>query len=299
VITKEENAAKPSADVFSFGRLVYMVMTGQTPLDGLGRDDIVAAVCRGEILALEWPADMPLLREARELSDSCQAVPAESRPSITQVQASLHQWGREPGVSDDLVDVLRKTFPRPSNSGDLQEAIQKARAEHPPPRVRSPQHCATKTASPPTAGGVAPPQMKALSSPGAPSVQLLAPFFDETPVRSKLLSLSYAMSAWNCPVPSGICCTMHTLTAELQAMTDRLKAQACKQVSILDSWQCPKCKMMGDGECEMCGTTDSSVDESSKSERQRQALKTLPEVPDAEVNDQHADLGLQSRACHI
>jgi len=299
VITKDDNSAKPSADIFSLGRLIYTIMTGRAPLAGTSRDEIIEAALRGEQLMLEWPAETPLLGEARELVDACQGVPAESRPDITQVQASLRQWSTRPGIPDDLTAVLKKIFPHQSGSGDLQEAIQKARAEHLPSRAKTPPNGAFHAATPAATCEASPPQMQAPTPPGAPTAQLMWPLFKATPDGTKGLSLSYAICAWNILVPTDACCTKHALIKELQAATDRLKASGCKHVQASFDWQCPKCKLMGTRECDFCEDTEARPGEISRSERHRKALETWPEVEGIEDNGQSATLDMKRRTCSL
>jgi len=92
VIRNDQSAKAPSSDVFSFGRLVYMIMTGRAPLSHLSKRDIVDAALSGVCPQLDWPAAMPLMEQTRALCEDCLQVKPASRPSIAEVQSALHRW---------------------------------------------------------------------------------------------------------------------------------------------------------------------------------------------------------------
>lgn len=83
---------KPSADVFCFGRLLYLVMTGCTPLAGVGPAAILACADANCTIELEWPQDVPLLQEARQLCTECVRLDPSMRPPLVDVHARIADW---------------------------------------------------------------------------------------------------------------------------------------------------------------------------------------------------------------
>uniref|UniRef100_A0A7S4WAD9 Protein kinase domain-containing protein n=1 Tax=Alexandrium monilatum TaxID=311494 RepID=A0A7S4WAD9_9DINO len=90
-----------SADVFSFGRVTYMIVTCQKPLQGVEGRVIARMAHRGVPHELQWHEDRPLHRECRELCrDVLSLVPAQ-RPSMAQVHIEISSW-TVPGVSEPI-----------------------------------------------------------------------------------------------------------------------------------------------------------------------------------------------------
>ena len=96
----------PCTDVFSFGRLVFFVMTGQTPLRHLKtRTDFKNSYEVGEVPELSWP-EVPvcLQQKARDLCKRCLAFQPSQRPQDAGVIfAELQSWSIEFSASSDLV----------------------------------------------------------------------------------------------------------------------------------------------------------------------------------------------------
>jgi len=125
-IRKEACSRAPSADVFSFGRLLYFIMTGCLPLKDVSRDEVVDSACSHSSPELEWPEDTPLLEAARALSDKCLALDPSRRPSIASVQASLRSWCESSLSADPVRLMLAEAFQKQGDC-NLSQALQDAR----------------------------------------------------------------------------------------------------------------------------------------------------------------------------
>ncbi|CAE8614270.1 unnamed protein product [Polarella glacialis] len=92
----------PSADVFSFGRLAYFVVTGQVPLEGLGPGDILRLAQQGSVPDLCW-ADTSSTMALVPLKHECQVLCRQSlvfnrtlRAKSVELAEELEAWP-EPG----------------------------------------------------------------------------------------------------------------------------------------------------------------------------------------------------------
>lgn len=87
----------PGADVFSFGRLLFFVMTGQHPLRDVSIEDIVTAAKKGQPHAMTWPRQAPLAEECAETCEACTTFDVTNRPSMVEVQEKLLLLRHSPG----------------------------------------------------------------------------------------------------------------------------------------------------------------------------------------------------------
>eukprot|EP00747_Dinoflagellata_sp_TGD_P102101 gnl/TRDRNA2_/TRDRNA2_168557_c1_seq1.p1 gnl/TRDRNA2_/TRDRNA2_168557_c1~~gnl/TRDRNA2_/TRDRNA2_168557_c1_seq1.p1 ORF type:complete len:156 (+),score=14.78 gnl/TRDRNA2_/TRDRNA2_168557_c1_seq1:2-469(+) len=85
-------APHPAADVFSFGRLVYFISTGEIPLRNHTHADIVNAAKEGKSLALVWPRDDYLALYGHALASTCLCLAPETRASMKDMQRGLEGW---------------------------------------------------------------------------------------------------------------------------------------------------------------------------------------------------------------
>eukprot|EP00929_Paragymnodinium_shiwhaense_P033519 TRINITY_DN18397_c0_g1_i1.p1 TRINITY_DN18397_c0_g1~~TRINITY_DN18397_c0_g1_i1.p1 ORF type:complete len:1000 (+),score=179.49 TRINITY_DN18397_c0_g1_i1:96-3095(+) len=107
---------QPSADVFSLGRLAYLVVTSKMPLRHVRHSTIVKMAKLGHQQELVWP-DMAcaFLEECKVLCDRCLQVEAADRPDIAAVHTDVLSWcantsaNNDNGMEakdDEAVDVL-------------------------------------------------------------------------------------------------------------------------------------------------------------------------------------------------
>jgi len=91
-----EGRATTSADVFSFGWLIYFVMAGLQPHcnrhgEAL-QEAIVTMLQQQQVEPLFMPSDSAFREDARALSEACLSFQKEARPDMASVQASLVGW---------------------------------------------------------------------------------------------------------------------------------------------------------------------------------------------------------------
>eukprot|EP00812_Abedinium_dasypus_P015749 NODE_939_length_1304_cov_333.742194.p1 GENE.NODE_939_length_1304_cov_333.742194~~NODE_939_length_1304_cov_333.742194.p1 ORF type:complete len:428 (+),score=108.12 NODE_939_length_1304_cov_333.742194:3-1286(+) len=82
-----------AADVFSFGRLIYFAVLGQTPHRDCTKNELHQLACRGHVPSLAWPESCAALQiEAMSLTHTCLMLDPAVRPAMDVVQGRLHHW---------------------------------------------------------------------------------------------------------------------------------------------------------------------------------------------------------------
>jgi len=208
--------ASPAADIFSFGRLVYMIATGRTPLSDLPEEAIVDQLRRGVFLHVEWPPSMHRREEVLAFAETCMEERPEARPSMAVAQGVLREW---------VPQALS------GRSCGLAESVQQLRE-------------AVGTESRPACE----------ERPKKKPVEMLYKGFAPTPLPSKIFSIAYALSSWNIPVTGEHCCPWHAVLATLERVHKTLASGRCGPSAAIAMDQCSKCGLMCSiGDCMQCG----------------------------------------------
>jgi len=92
VLRKPDEKAKASADIFSFGRFIYYVITGLLPLDGVTQRHIMTMAINGEIPPLNWPRTGPIYDKGIAICNRSLVLRASLRPEIAQIHEELVAW---------------------------------------------------------------------------------------------------------------------------------------------------------------------------------------------------------------
>jgi len=92
VICRAAKEPAPSADVFSFARLVFFVATGRVPLTELGPREIIRRARLGQSPALRWTKGKTFGGRAPRLCANCLHPAPEERPRIEVVHKELLGW---------------------------------------------------------------------------------------------------------------------------------------------------------------------------------------------------------------
>eukprot|EP00927_Polykrikos_kofoidii_P027103 TRINITY_DN23972_c0_g1_i2.p1 TRINITY_DN23972_c0_g1~~TRINITY_DN23972_c0_g1_i2.p1 ORF type:complete len:978 (+),score=147.14 TRINITY_DN23972_c0_g1_i2:196-2934(+) len=133
VIRDRSGPPAASADVFSFGRLTYLIVTGRQPLKNMSCEDIVCAALQNRPLELKWPRTGPLLGEARPLSESCLSLTAMARPDMPDVMQALSSWklpresARRISINGSIVRIEPQLY---SMSQPWREGLRSVRLQH-------------------------------------------------------------------------------------------------------------------------------------------------------------------------
>mmetsp|Transcript_26954 Transcript_26954/g.62675 ORF Transcript_26954/g.62675 Transcript_26954/m.62675 type:complete len:637 (-) Transcript_26954:366-2276(-) len=94
VLTKSAQMAKADkADVFSFGRVIFFVLTAASPLQGLSVQDVVSLAEKNKVPELKWPATpVPFMEQAKDLTEACLLPAPDDRPAAATVVQKLLKW---------------------------------------------------------------------------------------------------------------------------------------------------------------------------------------------------------------
>eukprot|EP00811_Abedinium_folium_P000978 NODE_10897_length_1322_cov_3.416736.p1 GENE.NODE_10897_length_1322_cov_3.416736~~NODE_10897_length_1322_cov_3.416736.p1 ORF type:complete len:371 (-),score=77.09 NODE_10897_length_1322_cov_3.416736:209-1321(-) len=260
-----------SADVFSFGRVIYFVLTGRTPLCTLTNADIVKrAKKRASVPALVWPEQCAFHDKARVLCDEMLLFESVLRPSIIKVHMRLAAWTPGGSAAEAVLITARESFA---------EAVRQARAEVAQQRQSLP----TTRVQPQAIGYIAaarPGELACIDEASGEaetegdqrcSPMLVLPNFLETPDETKEILVLDAISKWNWVVPpcGAACCSFHyIMRQELLRVQTRLALSMCDaDFKPHAGWQCPECKAVEvlDPEesalvCMVCGYSNSILE---------------------------------------
>ncbi|CAE8726336.1 unnamed protein product [Polarella glacialis] len=90
VVAETEGIPACSADIFSFGRIMFFVVTRRVPLEGLTRNQVVELAKEGIVPDLSWPEVIgPVQVDAERLSRGCMAAVPSVRPSAKDLLQEL------------------------------------------------------------------------------------------------------------------------------------------------------------------------------------------------------------------
>lgn len=93
VLTKSAQMSEADkADVFSFGRVIFFVLTDSNPLQGLSVQDAVGKAEKKEVPPLDWPSGTPFQHEAVTLTTECLHATPSDRLSAEGVEKRLCTW---------------------------------------------------------------------------------------------------------------------------------------------------------------------------------------------------------------
>merc|ERR1712050_628494 len=88
--------AAPSADMFAYGRLCYVIVVGSAPVEALSNDTLEKAARSGIHIVLPWPPSVsPLLGRLRTVATLGMYTDVDERLSAREAQLIL-----EDGVED-------------------------------------------------------------------------------------------------------------------------------------------------------------------------------------------------------
>eukprot|EP00929_Paragymnodinium_shiwhaense_P022271 TRINITY_DN14269_c0_g1_i1.p1 TRINITY_DN14269_c0_g1~~TRINITY_DN14269_c0_g1_i1.p1 ORF type:complete len:977 (+),score=126.51 TRINITY_DN14269_c0_g1_i1:236-3166(+) len=255
------------SDVFSFGRVAYMIVTGgRLPLEGIGAQFIQEMAMQGKPIPLIWPSEGTLIKEAETLLEQAMAVDKRARPSIAHIHQVIVKWrssiakssknniGQEPQGNDEAETPTAtgqwgdESFDSSGFSESCLSIVRTSLVKPSAPSVksngRSSQHGTPAVA---TWGQINEPPVQ-VSGPddGQPRRGRLAQQnFKPTKRWAKETCLRDLLSTWNVTLPEGTCCDLHGGFSELERVLKRLQAGACEpNYGPLTDWQCPNCALL-------------------------------------------------------
>ncbi|CAK0840988.1 unnamed protein product [Prorocentrum cordatum] len=260
-------APNSSADVFSFGRLVFFVLTGRFPIENVSRSKLRQFLKSAELPELQWGHAGRDAAAYRPLVEECTQVDPSVRPRMTQVHARLavlHGGEGSARLGDgdraapavDLADSaamlqrMRGIISTPTHK--VAAAAASACSVPMPPSAAADfaeesSFQRSRHLSPVPEDGVNNGGTGTTQSPEADSSQPLAlPAFQRTPRKTQLLMLIDVIMHCNIEMPPGACCFFHAGARQLKVVCDELEGRACLDMRDRGvSGQCKECGALG------------------------------------------------------
>jgi len=230
-----ELAPSPAVDVFSLGRLLYVVMTGFKPLVHMDRKTIVRLARQREVPTMAWPQQCPLCDQCAALADQCLAIEPDMRPDIRSVHAELEKWSELCGNSSQV---------EPQEAQSLEDAVVALRSQDVSlPRGRRDSGDLAPAAEVGPSGGNK-----------ADALHLILPELRETPRQTRQLMLMGMVEKWNFPCPPEACCEFHAATLYIRnTLAELHRIQCSRGFRPVGTCQCSACGVLNDQEiCDVC-----------------------------------------------
>jgi len=271
---------KPSADVYSFSFLAYMLVTCQEPLRGVKREAIIEQARSGLMHPLKWPDEGPLVAECHSLCSKILIFETEQRPSMKEVHLEVSAWrmmGHKASAS-----VLETSMGELLLCGDNARDADKQTAAHWQDELRKvrdavAQPLSTTVAEPGAiqqqrtytgcAAGVANVQAESRDA----RVDLLFPDLHPTRLSAKQAMLLCSTMQWNFPITRSACCAFHALLEDLDLVCKSMRGMSCRGLGSppLATPQCHTCGALYPEEydehgCEWCRSAGSQSGARSK-----------------------------------
>jgi len=92
VISVKDNKPKTAADIFSFGRVSYFVLTGEVPIKDVPTQTISKLAIHGKVPECEFTYATPFIVYCRPIVLLCMGANAKRRPTMRKVFEMVQQW---------------------------------------------------------------------------------------------------------------------------------------------------------------------------------------------------------------
>jgi len=221
-----------SADVFSFGRVVYLIATSREPLAGKHRKQIIENAMKNVPEKLVWPKWSPSAGKFEVLAERALNLEAIVRPGIVEIHEEVLSW---------FTHLPPSTQEDERNNWNVRDALESG-------------------ASSPRQGY---PQVQQLVGSHSSGLHRVVAGRGPTSVQAKIVSLVEALTRWNFPMPAGTCCPLHAAIRDFEKVVGMITS--CSHAfKPLDQWQCVQCGIMDDrphDPCKWCLTGEPTSDD--------------------------------------
>merc|ERR1712007_88272 len=218
---------KPSADVFSCGRLIYFVVTRMEPLKGMDKKAIVRCLHEARFPALDWPKASALEDASKNTVDECLKVPECLRPSAKELYEAIVAW-----PFDSSIKMLKGALDRKQGT-------------------TSPQDLCFGDESSRVEQGAGADAQECVAMRPSSNVQRFA-ITNSTMVTStdaRMVSLLQTIATWNYVIPPRSCCKIHAGVRAAQECLLELNSLSClscpsSEHSLLQCSGCGLCEQV-------------------------------------------------------
>eukprot|EP00928_Gymnodinium_smaydae_P099788 TRINITY_DN9623_c1_g1_i1.p1 TRINITY_DN9623_c1_g1~~TRINITY_DN9623_c1_g1_i1.p1 ORF type:complete len:808 (+),score=91.81 TRINITY_DN9623_c1_g1_i1:56-2479(+) len=202
---------KASADIFSFGYLIYYTVTGKLPYANVSKYEITQRWRIGILAELSWSSGSCFEVMCRDLAETC-LRPVERRSNIDEISSTLFRW-RNGDSADDVKDSW-KSF------ADMETW---RRTESHDPNARELE--------------------------GAQTPLSMTNHTSRLSEEEKEHALMEFLKAWKLEVVPQRCCLFHDAVVEVQALCSRIERAPCVTLQgHSHSDRCDKCGWLAAGE---------------------------------------------------
>jgi len=269
-------STKPSkaADVYSFGCLLFCIVSGKQPMQELDAEEIKALQRRKSRPSLQWPSDAPSLGNCRVMVERTTMVEPKARPSMRHIhdelvlwpeirQADAHNCGAIAGMEGNESAIFWQKIRRFRSAILRQDPMAASQ-----PSTRRATKEQTLLVRPDAAPAACAQHLAATSG----ALQLRYANLAETHAHSLNLRVLGIVKRSNFRLSHASCCIHHAAVEALGRVHIALAMQSCQQRLEADRKQlmaqCPQCTMMeqvgditevDDFECAICGFSGTPV----------------------------------------
>lgn len=267
-----------AADVFSFGNLMFFVVTSRFPLEGYrGRKLLSRLQRRSRSSALRWPVNAEgLVARCRPVVEQCAQAAAELRPLMQDVFDTLESFAGEFPISAAATEGQKLPRMTAGASGcpsakeeQLGELLRLGIQEvHPPTCTNLSLRSTSKPAGDPSYRlAPVPEDTPMTAAPVSSGTHLVYPPLPPTPQPTRLTSTIFLLLQWNHEVASGSCCWLHNALRSLESVQRHLASKACcdfQQDHAIKGY-CLSCKLLvpadDDASGNICGFCGGDVEQ--------------------------------------
>lgn len=274
----------PSADVFSFGRVAYVVTNGRKPLEAYENEQIRNLLKMPAPPPLEWQENSRLVNLCKPLAEGCMSLDPSSRPGINEVHRAISSWPSPIlGEDDDEMSELDPPSEETTTSMEWDEALHRLEREGHLKSIKPSGELAASTGRVPSPTcqeeelkqdpqqphhnqqhhhrkqrrqhhpkhpprSQTPierdPEEEAVTADAGEA--RIASHLDATPQSTIKVLLIHMLSRCNVSSGQDSCCRIHAAARETSVCLEGLLKEQCRVMDdpTKEDWQCPSCKVL-------------------------------------------------------
>lgn len=244
-----------STDVWALGHLIFFVVTGIRPFEGMGSKDIAECLKSASLPEQVWPGVSKLEAHCKPVVSACLQLVSSSRATMEEIHHAIVAWAS----TEELFRQLRLTAAKVVPEGACEWNLGLGRLWRPFSAKERPlcqldasdisEHSSQEEDSPAQLG-----EMQATLNSQLAVPALMLP----TANHARKACLVDAMLKWNYELPMGVCCKFHAGVQAIQTTCSELTSLRCTDRVFPDAnAQCPICGMLSDADDDSVSVGDS------------------------------------------